>query len=327
MSKHEIYYLRREIPQGGPLWQLTPASRLPTDLYIYSASEHAEPRAEVIPITRSKIVAATGDKPSIVSLTLPTSASCFDYFSPGQPNPVFIKLYIATREVVGPLYPALVLPAVKYIWSGAFEGVSVADKTMTLTFSSPLTTALRTRTPDFYFQRSCNHDLYGPHCGADITENTVDASIASITGNGAVVTVSASSLTAAQQVTGYFNGGTLIHIDSSQSRTIKSHDGVNFQLDYPLPSTTTRGCRVTRGCNHQPTDCKEKFDNLSNFGGFALVPTKGSKTEEAGNIDYYRQDIGTSSIDAITNVDDPRTPEGRKALVVQKNDPPKLEGL
>jgi hypothetical protein len=65
-------------------------------------------------------------------------------------------------------------------------------------------------------------------------------------------------------------------------RYITSHAGNQITLIRPLRSlsdlvnSSVGEAQVTLypGCAHTRTACKDKFNNLANFGGFPLIPSK-----------------------------------------------------
>ena len=80
----------------------------------------------------------------------------------------------------------------------------------------------------------------------------------------------------ALEVDGYYKGGFLfwLSVDGvSDRRMIVDHVGANITLMTPMPGLTI-GHQVTvyPGCKHTMDDCRVKFNNLDNYGGFPFSP-------------------------------------------------------
>lgn len=127
--------------------------------------------------------------------------------------------------------------------------------------------------PRFYFERQCNHPLYGEGCGLSREDFKFETTIVSV--NPAqkelVVTGQASGVPETR-----FNAGHLFHDASGLFFTIgwSAYDGANTKLklvtwhpDLAVADTIT----AYHGCRHTVSDC-QLFGNEANFGGFPYVP-------------------------------------------------------
>ena len=79
------------------------------------------------------------------------------------------------------------------------------------------------------------------------------------------------------QASGYFDGGLLAWQTGYNTllvSEIKTFDGTRFELRQPLPNEIQPGDTyiATPGCNKSVGDCRDKFNNFDNFGGFPHVP-------------------------------------------------------
>jgi hypothetical protein len=68
-------------------------------------------------------------------------------------------------------------------------------------------------------------------------------------------------------------------------RTITSHVGDTITINRPFGSNVVAGAAFSAyaGCDHTPDCCREKFDNILNYGGQEFLPTKNPYT---GNLIY-----------------------------------------
>jgi hypothetical protein len=132
--------------------------------------------------------------------------------------------------------------------------------------------------PRHYFERTCNHVLGNPlTCKVNLAAFTHAATITAVNRNTKVVTVDITSPGAAD----YFRSGTLV-LDSTGERMAVvwsdeagPGDTVRLALRVWNPALAP-GEFVTlqAGCKRTTADCKNKFNNAANFGGFPFVPNR-----------------------------------------------------
>jgi uncharacterized phage protein (TIGR02218 family) len=116
------------------------------------------------------------------------------------------------------------------------------------------------------YQALCRHALYSAKCRASSALFQVSSIVTGI--NGSVITVSA----AETYGDGWFVGGFVKYGDYIY-RSINGHVGANIDLDRAIQGLTTGDTlRLYPGCDHTSTCCRDKFDNLVNFGGFEFIP-------------------------------------------------------
>jgi len=150
----------------------------------------------------------------------------------------------------------------------AFQGVEIACTITPEAFHTDRAV------PRFYFERQCNHPLYGEGCGLDKTNFDWATTIVSV--NPAqreiIVTGQASGVPANR-----FQAGHLFHDATGLFFTIawSAYEGSDTKLklltwhpDLAAADTLT----AYHGCRHTIEDCA-LFANLANFGGFPKVPS------------------------------------------------------
>lgn len=124
--------------------------------------------------------------------------------------------------------------------------------------------------PRFTYQGLCNHVLYDDACGVDDTSSSYRLSSAAVTSeSGNTINVAGADGFA----DGWFTGG---YVEGDNDyRLILSHVGTLLTLHLPFAeSVLSTTVNVFAGCAHTIEICGSKFSNVTNFGGFAFVPTK-----------------------------------------------------
>lgn len=118
------------------------------------------------------------------------------------------------------------------------------------------------------YQLQCNHMLFGDACGVDADSFSEQGTITAI--NQATFTVNVAD----NQPDGYYSNGYIVH-ETYTKKLIQDHVGEDLVLLNSIEGAEV-GDTVTifAGCDRNIDDCKNKFDNLDNFGGFPFVPDK-----------------------------------------------------
>jgi len=162
-------------------------------------------------------------------------------------------------------------PEVQQIFDGLVESVKLTDGGHLATVTSRAAIAASSQTiPQDGYQTQCNNSLYGPRCLVDRTNplfRSLDATVDAI--DGRLLTVSAASIFA----DGWFRGGRATINGDSDHRMIRSHVGDQVELLTPFTEAPTI-VTLYAGCKHSVSACKEKFDNVTRFRGFAYVPNR-----------------------------------------------------
>ncbi len=159
-------------------------------------------------------------------------------------------------------------------WKGRLVTVEPEKAAVKLSFES-IFTSLRQPGLRARFQKSCRHALYHRGCDLMLDDFEVAATLSAMAGN--VLTVPE----AAGQADGYWLGGILGAGDGSLGY-ITGHVGDQLtiqrmpftlitQFDDEGPGTAIS---LYPGCDHRRMTCKDKFNNLLNYGGFDWIPTK-----------------------------------------------------
>lgn len=155
------------------------------------------------------------------------------------------------------------------IWSGRLVGVSFEAPWMVLGCEK-IATALTQTGCRIRYMRQCPHTLYMPRCWVDKEQFKAAGTVSAITADKATVTVAGIPSSPA----GYYVGGILLA--EGLSRFILAQNGSVLRLSRPFLSLAV-GDAVTLhpGCDRLASTCKNKFNNLDNYGGFDFIPPKG----------------------------------------------------
>ncbi|YP_009966505.1 tail assembly protein [Pseudomonas phage vB_PaeS_PAO1_Ab19] len=213
------------------------------------------------PIKRGRVQTTTDIFKDGVTLTFPRDnpfASQFLGFAPEEVTTLTIR-----RGHYGD-------PDEEFIvyWKGRVAGAKAANNEITIECESVFTSikrpGLRAR-----FEYGCRHALYSAACGANREPLKHTGTVQSIAG-GVHVSVSG----AASQPNGFYTGGMLVTPDGA-ARFITNHVGNVLTISRPLQSLAgAMTVAVYPGCDHLRDTCKNKFNNLDNFGGFPFIPSK-----------------------------------------------------
>lgn len=157
-------------------------------------------------------------------------------------------------------------------WVGTVSGITQPDEIQVKVTCATLAASFRRSGLRLAWTRGCPHALYDSECRADPNAFKTVATVESITGDRII------SADFAVLGDDYFNGGYVEWVLASgaiERRFIKFNVGNDIVI-----LGTTIGLSVSdtvtafAGCQHTRTDCNDKFNNMSNYGGFAHTPGK-----------------------------------------------------
>lgn len=221
-------------------------------------------------ITRDNIPVGRDENVQEVPLTVPGSHEFVRRFRLKVPKDIATVTirryhrYDGGNEVIS-LFKGYVT-AVKYIQNGAMAQIGVA----------PFTINMGRPVPRYVYSGLCNHLLGDRWCTIDLDGQDANSLDLRFTGNlsnflGNMVVVDGVS---AIYPDNYFQGGTILTA-TGDIRLVIKQIGNNFYTYVPLfEGDDLEGTNVivTSGCDHLMTTCKNKFDNVINYGGFPFVP-------------------------------------------------------
>lgn len=157
------------------------------------------------------------------------------------------------------------------IWNGPVISWTIAKRIAKCRVPALFAYLFNKPLPRIKYQGPCNHVLGDRFCKVDLSDPlySLDTTISTIVGS--VVTI-ADTTTFSDN---FCVGGQMIA--SGERRMIVSHSGEDFVLATPFSPNVvvTEAVTIESGCNHAfEGDCKTKYNNGDNFGGFPLVPPR-----------------------------------------------------
>jgi len=130
-----------------------------------------------------------------------------------------------------------------------------------------------------FYTPTCRYTFGDARCGVDLVPLQHDGSVTAVVLPSTRINASARIFNDAAVVDadGYYDGGRIIWLtgaNAGQTSEIKSYLSQQFVLWEPFlhPIQIGDTYRATPGCNLSKTDCKDRWSNYINFGGFPDIP-------------------------------------------------------
>lgn len=154
-------------------------------------------------------------------------------------------------------------------WKGRIVAVGWPDPaTAKLTCESVFTSlkrpGLRAR-----YQRMCRHALYSEQCGVDKGAYAVAGTVSAVDETGMVLTISEAGALA----DGWFTGG-MLETSAGVFQFVLGHSGSDISISSPGGLAADDAVTLYPGCARSRESCKNKYDNILNFGGFPWIPRR-----------------------------------------------------
>ncbi len=160
----------------------------------------------------------------------------------------------------------------KFSFSGLTIAAEVVPEPFQVNFSIPR----------YWFQKLCNHVLYGVGCGLDKEPFSWTTTILSVNVQEKELVLAGRLALAAAD---HFELGMFYHAASQLNFSIawSAFEGASdtiIKLGYWNPELEVgQTVKLYPGCRHTPHDCQTKFANQANYGGFAYVPPRNPATQ------------------------------------------------
>jgi hypothetical protein len=170
-------------------------------------------------------------------------------------------------------------------WKGRVASAEASQDAVTLECED-IFTSMRRPGNRARYQKGCRHALYSPQCGVSDHEYAVDATITAQSGFTITVDFTLDSVGSGDSNSlvsedDYFLGGVVELGDGSRRAVVgQTQTGSGAILTLISQFTTIEIDSVSAfatlypGCRHNTSDCKNKFNNLENYGGFPWLPSK-----------------------------------------------------
>jgi len=164
-------------------------------------------------------------------------------------------------------------------WKGRVAAAEASGDSVTLECED-IFTSMRRPGNRARYQKGCRHALYSPQCGVNDYDYAVSVEIVAQDGftiDVSGISDSAGDSTADQFDSDYFIGG-VVELTDGARRAIIGQSGTTLTLisQFDTIDVDSVGVEATLypGCKHNTSDCKNKFNNLNNYGGFPWLPGK-----------------------------------------------------
>jgi hypothetical protein len=232
--------------------------------YLYTSSDQQEVVGGEtyfpIAVTRSKVQGGTQDQSTLsLDLQIPFDVDVVtDYAFSNVPPSLELTVYRKQPDDTFAIF-----------WTGQVLGFEVADRLGTVKVPSIFALALSGECPSVHYQVPCNHLLYGPHCQVSRVANTFTDHVQAIVDGTDI------SLVGIPTTANDLRGGEIINTRNGERRLILLNAGSLITIGYAFADLQVGDpVSMVRGCDHmgRTGDCKNKFNNYINFGGFEDIP-------------------------------------------------------
>lgn len=154
-------------------------------------------------------------------------------------------------------------------WFGFGMNASVKGHTATISTGSVIQAQLNGNLGSVYYQRLCNHVLFDDRCKVDPGDWTTEATVVKI--QSQLITVDNDGL-----ANGELRIGQIVNTRNGERRGV--YDNVNniISVSYGFVDIEVGDTvELILGCDHKRlSHCKQRFDNVVNYGGFDFIPTR-----------------------------------------------------
>lgn len=151
-------------------------------------------------------------------------------------------------------------------WKGPVTGFNIEGDTCKVRIPSILENVFSGNLPNFFYQQSCNHTLYGPKCGISKAAFTVIATVTAV--DGQFVTVDSDGYD-----NNFLKAGIIAVPGFNEKRLILENIDDVIKVFFPFSKLSVGDTvELSVGCDHSKPTCISKFANGRRFGGFPYVP-------------------------------------------------------
>ena len=247
---------------GNTVWRYTSADRNITRV------EGGQPRTYLAVAISDNGMVQGGDSNADFTIKAPSNLPIAALYRGTAPS-ASIYLTVRRKHVDDPDNEAPVF------WVGTVGNVKGVDDATIEIVGRTLTASFKRSGLRLSWQKNCPHILYDSSCSANPGSYAIAGTITDLTGNSITVDGSAGDQTA-----DWFDGG-YVRWEADGNGTMERR-GIERTLApgtfaiYGRTNGLVIGQAVTLypGCQHTPSACDGKFNNLPNYGGFPFLPGK-----------------------------------------------------
>ena len=219
-----------------------------------------------LPIKRGTIVANQGLDKTTLQVRMPRDAEVPALYTVQAPSYV-VSLTIFQGHHNDPDNE------LKVVWTGRVQSVQRTGSLATVS-CTPASASMKRVGLRYNYQHPCQHPLYGEQCGANKLAATVTANAVEIGEDFIRLPVDwFGALPEDKFVYGIAEWQTSDNIEYRSILEVTS-GGVLRLTNKARGLVPGMPVKVSLGCNHQVTDCKNLHSNLQNYGGMPYIPLK-----------------------------------------------------
>ena len=228
---------------------------------------------------RTSFKLSTKSSSGNLTITVPTDNSFVQRYKKGMP-PLPDELTIFRNHLSDT--DSEVIP----FWKGDVVSVTFEKDVAKITLKT-ISARLQRPVPKRTYSWACNHVLYDSGCQVGAESFRSDAKITAIGSDQVTLDLvedgdwTGTSMGARWAADNdFFNGGycEVTIAGQNQRRTVQvvtNSAGLQCVLSTSINDLTTGATlRFYAGCNHSVVTCKDKFNNVNNYGGCPFVPTR-----------------------------------------------------
>lgn len=211
-----------------------------------------------ITLERSPVAGTTHNDPPDLEITIPMRDALIQDNAFDLPRSIFCTV----RRVQQVSAASIIL------WEGNIGSITIEGDDARIRIPHLFEEAMSTPIPSTAIQAQCNHDLGGEICRVDMESPLykLEAEIATVVGKVVNVT----------DIAGFeddwFKAGDITDVLTGERRMIVSQVGTQLVLEAPLGVLAAgRDVILRAGCPHLPIPCRDKFDNIPNYGGHPFI--------------------------------------------------------
>lgn len=217
-----------------------------------------------VPLQRTEIAAGTEQDDGLnITIDMPVTLDLIAVYG-FEDSPPMLQLTIFRYHALDDI--------VAY-WVGPISTITINDGIATVQSDSELAALLTSDFPNVYYQSPCNFVLFDARCQVIEANYSGNAVLGVV--NGQTISINAIPIgISGISLDGKLIGGE-IKLSSGERRMIVGQIGVVLSVNFPFSRTKLGDVvSITAGCDHAYTgDCKNKFANQRNYGGFPFIGT------------------------------------------------------
>ena len=137
---------------------------------------------------------------------------------------------------------------------------------------------LKQQIPKWVYGPTCNHSLFDDNCGIDNSSSggyKISATLSAVSSEGFELTSADFGESGLDE--GFFTNGEVVF--NEYHRMIVEHTGTKVKIRYAIPDLEASDTiDAYAGCDGSIETCRDKFDNVDNFGGHFYIPLDNPAT-------------------------------------------------